>query len=323
MTWYPIAQTRREQKSSMETHKIIENSNKEKSLSNLIDGFLLERKSRGLQLRSVEFYRGHLKHFTAWTSKQGINSIDEITPTILRAFLLYLEETKHKRGGIHAFYRTLRAFLKWYQIEFDRADWLNPIRKVHAPKVPTDPLDPITLDDVRALLAACTGKRFTVERDKAIILTLLDTGARANELLRIDFADCNSITGDVLIRKGKGSKPRTVFIGRITRRAIRAYLKRRDDNSPALFVSDDGERLSYDGLRAIMTRRAKLAGIKPPAIHSFRRAFAVNLYRSGVDIVTISRLLGHGDLQMILKYIRQYADDLRDAHGRNSPADKL
>ena len=197
------------------------------------------------------------------------------------------------------------------------------MRKVPAPKVPTDPLEPVSLDDIRAMLSACTGRKFTADRDRAIILTLLDTGARANELLRIDFADCNTITGDVLIRKGKGNKPRTVFIGRVTRRAIRSYLKLRDDNSPALFISDDGDRLSYDGLRAVMTRRAKLAGIPAPPLHSYRRAFAVNLLRAGVDVVSISRLLGHNDLQMILKYVRQNSEDLRDVHGRNSPADKL
>jgi integrase/recombinase XerD len=307
----------------MITQQIIELSAKEKSLINLVAGFLLERKSRGLQARSIEYYRGHLKHFTDWTARQGITSIDEISPSILRAFLLYLEETKHKRGGIHAFYRTLRAFLKWYQSEFERADWVNPIRKVPAPKVPTDPLEPVSLDNVRALLAVCNGGKFTADRDRAIILTLLDSGTRANELLRLDLVDCNLITGDVLIRKGKGGKPRTVFIGRVTRRALRAYLKRRDDTSPALFVGDEGERLSYDGLRGIMTRRAKQAGISPPALHSFRRAFAVNLLRAGVDAVSISRLLGHGDLQMILKYIRQNAEDLRDVHAKASPADKL
>jgi len=306
-----------------ETQRIIDFSGREKSLTNLIDGFLLERKSRGLQVESITFYRGKLKHFTQWTSGQGITNIDEITPTVIRAFLLYLEETKHKPGGVGAFYRVIRAFLKWYEVEFDRADWVNPLRKVRAPKVPTEPLDPVSMDDIRALLAACQGKKFTADRDKAIILTLLDTGARANELLRIDFADCNTITGDVLIRKGKGSKPRTVFVGRKTRRALRGYLKLRDDHSPALFVTDDGERMTYEGLCGVMTRRAKLAGIRPPTLHSYRRAFALNMLRAGVDTVTISRLLGHGDLQMILRYVQQNADDLRDAHSRASPADKL
>lgn len=306
-----------------ETQRIIEFSDKEKKLSSLFDGFLLERKSRGLQERSLEFYREKLKHFTDWAEKQGLTGIDELTPAVIRDFLLYLEEMKHSQGGIHAFYRTIRAFLKWYQNEFERPGWLNPMRKVAAPKVPQEPLDPVSLDDIRALLNACHGDKFRAGRDKAIILTLLDTGARANELLRIDFADCNTITGDVLIRKGKGGKPRTVFIGRSARRALRSYLKLRDDNSPALFVARGGERLTYDGLCGVMTRRAKLAGIHPPMLHSFRRAFAVNMLRAGVDTISISRLLGHADLQMVLRYVQQNTDDLRDAHARASPADTL
>lgn len=305
------------------TQKILTISESAESLSNLVTGFLLERKSRGLQVRSVEYYRGHLKHFTRWADSQGVTCIDDVTPSILRGFLLYLEETKHKQGGIHAFWRTLRAFLKWYELEFDRSDWANPLQKVRAPKASQEPLDPVSLDDIRALLGTCQGEKFTDIRDRAIILALLDTGARANELLRLDLADCNTVAGDVLIRKGKGGKPRTVFIGRVTRRAIRAYIKRRRDSSPALFVTEKGERLTYDGLRGVMTRRAILAGIQPPALHGFRRAFALNMLREGVDPVTISRLLGHGDLQMILKYVKQNADDLREAHTRASPADKV
>jgi integrase/recombinase XerD len=291
-------------------------------LSTLITGFLLERKSRGLQPRSIDFYRGHLKHFTAWAGPQGITQTEQITPGIIRGFLLYLEETEHTPAGIHGFYRTLRAFWRWLEFEDLIPERSNPMRKVKAPKVPTEPLEPIPFEDIRALLATCeTG--FTAERDRGIILTLLDTGARASELLSIDLVDCNLITGDMLIRKGKGSKPRTVFIGKITRRAVRAYIKLRHDKSPALFVTDDGDRLTYDGLRAIMTRRAKLAGIKPIALHGFRRTFAITMLRAGIDPISISRILGHGDLQMILRYARQNADDLRDVHGRGSPVEKM
>jgi site-specific recombinase XerD len=303
-----------------QTQQIIKNY---LSLSELITAFLLERKSRGLQQLSIEFYRAHLKQFTAWAGPQQIKQLDQITPALIRAYMIHLEETEHRPGYIHGFYRTIRAFLKWYALEFEPDNWQNPIRKVKAPKVPTEPLDPISLDDIRAMIATCKGGSFTAERDKAIILTLLDSGVRASELLSINGDDCNFITGDILIRKGKNSKPRTVFVGKVTRRALRAFMKLRQDDSPALFVTDEGGRLTYDGLRAIMTRRAKLAGIAPPALHGFRRAFTINMLRMGVDPVSISRLLGHGDLQMILKYAKQNADDLRDVHARASPGDGL
>jgi len=292
------------------------------SLPALIAGFLLERKSRGLQPRSIEFYRGKLKYFSAWLHQQEITEIDQITPALIRGFLLHLQETKHKAGGVHAFFRSLRAFFKWYQFEFERSDWHNPMRKVKSPKVPTEPLEPIPLDDIRAMIATCKSG-FTSVRDKAVILTLLDTGARASELLKMDRADCNFIVGDILIRQGKGKKPRTVFVGKVTRRALRAYIKICSDQCPTLFVTDEMERLTYNGLRAIITRRARLAGIKPPPLHGFRRTFTINMLRMGSDVISVSRLLGHNDLQMILKYAKQNAEDLRDVHAKASPADGL
>jgi len=66
-------------------------------------------------------------------------------------------------------------------------------------------------------------------------------------------------TGAVMIKCGKGGKTRMVFIGRKTRRAMRAYLRLRHDQSPAVFVSKEEERLTYDGLRQLLERRAKRA----------------------------------------------------------------
>lgn len=302
-----------------QTHQIIKNFS---SLSELITAFLLERKSRGLQPRSIDFYKIHLKYFSAWAGV-NVTQLDQLTPALIRGYLLHLDESGHKPSYAHGFYRAIRAFFKWLEFEDLLSAQDNPMRKVKAPKVPIEPLDPITLDDIRAMIATCKGGGFTAERDKSIILTLTDTGARSAELLSINLEDCNFLTGDLLIRRGKGGKPRTVFVGKVTRRALRAYVKLRRDDCPMLFVTDDGGRLTYNGLRAIMTRRAELAGIAPPALHGFRRTFTINMLRMEVDPVSISRLLGHGDLQMILKYAKQNADDLRDVHNKNSPGDGL
>ena len=65
----------------------------------------------------------------------------------------------------------------------------------------------------------------------------------------------------------------------------------------AAWVRDDGEgRLSHDGLRAIITRRAKLARIEIPSLHDFRRAFAIQQLLVGVELITLSKLMGHTSL---------------------------
>jgi integrase/recombinase XerD len=98
--------------------------------------------------------------------------------------------------------------------------WKNPMQKVKAPKVVLDPLEPISIEEVRALVNTCRRGDFIGERDRAIFLFLLDTGARARELCNMNIKDIDLNTGAVMIRYGKGGKTRMVLIGRKTRRAM-------------------------------------------------------------------------------------------------------
>jgi len=139
---------------------------------------------------------------------------------------------------------------------------------VKAPKVGEELLGPVGIDVIKALVLSCKGRAFTGDRDKVIILALIDTGARVGELLAVNSDDLD-LSGAILIRQGKGKKPRTVFLGMKSRKAVRTYLKQRDDFSPALWVTVSGERLKYSGLRQIIVRRAKAGGVDPPPLHAY------------------------------------------------------
>jgi integrase/recombinase XerD len=90
----------------------------------------------------------------------------------------------------------------------------------------------------------------------------------------------------------------------------------------ALWITDDhGKRLAYGGLRALLERQAKFAGITAPSAHEFRRAFAISMLRNGVDLVTLSRLMGHTDLKALQRYLRQLPEDLQEAHQHAGPED--
>ena len=58
-----------------------------------------------------------------------------------------------------------------------------------------------------------------------------------------------------------------------------------------------------------------------PSLHSFRRAFAINMLRAGVDIYSLQLLMGHADLQVLRRYLAQTNDDLLKAHRKGSPVD--
>jgi len=287
-----------------------------------LEAFLIDRRAQNMTRGTLYFYAKKLELFTRYCDTQAVTHIRQVDTGVMRGFLLWLEGTGHNPGGCHAAYRAVRAFLRWWAEEVEPENWRNPTQRVKAPKVPMEPIEPISLDDVKALLSTCKRGEFTGERDRAIILALLDTGARASEFCGISLASVNTTTGEILIRQGKGRKPRMVYLGKVARRQLRAYLKMRTDDNPVLWVTHAGEPLTVYGLNSTMARRARLAGIQRPGLHDFRRAFALNMLREGVDIFSLQKLMGHASTEILRRYLKQTDDDTRRAHELGSPVDK-
>lgn len=287
----------------------------------LVESFLIDRRSQGLSPDTIEFYTKKLQYFQKYCERQALTQISQLTSDFIRRYLLELSEI-HNPGGVHACFRPLRTMLYWIEEEeIMPASWKNPIRRVKAPKLPTDPIEPIQIEEIHELLKTCQNN-YSGVRDKAMMLGLLDTGARAKEFLNINLEDVDMATGAVMIRQGKGRKPRMVFLGRKTIRAIRGHLRYRHDNFPALWVSIRGERMTYASLRCLLRRRAEKIGMKSiPTPHDFRRAFALVMLRNGVDIFALQKLMGHSDLQILRRYLAQTDQDIHTAHMRGSPVD--
>ena len=291
------------------------------NLERWINAFLLDRRSQDLAQGTLHFYVWKLKLFSQYAEGNEIEFVSQITPPLIRNFMIELSAT-HNPGGVHAAFRCLRAFLYWYEKETE-ITWINPIKNVKPPKMAIAPLEPVEFTTVKKLLKTCDLTEFYGARDYAIFLFLLDTGIRASELTALDIDDVDAILGDVNIRHGKGGKPRMVVIGKRTRKAVRSYLKFRNDTEYAMWVTDDGDRLTYWGLNLILKRRAKLAKVPKPELHAFRRAFALSCLRSGMDIFSLQRLMGHADLTVLSRYLAQNDDDSRNAHVKASPVDGL
>ncbi len=290
------------------------------TLYNTVNQFLIERRSWRLSKASIHFYERYLAEFCAWMDGIGVVNLEELTPDVLRKFFLSLEGAGHNAGGIHVYYRCVRALLTWWSEETD-GQYRNPMIKVRAPRVVVQPLPGVPIADIQKMIQACTTS--TAIRDRAILLCLLDTGCRQSEFIALNLVDVDLVSGAVRIQHGKGDKSRKVFLGTRSRKALLRYLKTRPGLKPAaaLFANQDGARLSADGLKSMIRRRAAAAGVDPPGLHDFRRCFAIEMARNGVDTVTISRLLGHSGLNVTLRYLSQNEEDFRAAHKKGSPVD--
>jgi len=289
------------------------------TLDEALEGFITDRRSRGLSPRTIDFYIEKLSRFRKFFQEKGILQIVEISTADIRLYLLGLSESCNN-GGVHAHYRALRSFFNWWEGESEGNT--NPIKKVSPPKVINNPKEGIAIDDVMKMVSAC--KTGMAERDKAILLSLVDTGCRASEFLSINIGDMDLVNGDIRILHGKGDKYRTVYLGRNSRRAVRRYLKTRSElfaHSP-LWITNDGCRLTYSGLRQIIRRRARDANLKTPGIHDFRRCFAIEFLRNEGDIFTLQRILGHSSLEMVKRYLAIAKADCESAHRKASPVDR-
>jgi len=307
---------------TVETQRTLQVSSVDDYLLTWLEAFLIDRKAGGVAVGTLRLYRQKIKLFSDYCDALTVKQIGQITPSFLRQYLLYLEESGHNPGGRHAAFRQIRAFFLWYEDEVEPEGWSNPIRKVKAPRVPVEPLEPVSFETVAQMVKACPHNTFTGDRDASILLCLLDTGARASEFLSVNLEDVNQARGDILIRQGKGRKPRTVYIGKQSKRALRRYLNQRRDDHSALWVTHPrfgSERLGYDGLRGILTRRAQKAGMEEPSLHDFRRAFALAMLRNGTDIFTLAKLMGHEGISVLQRYLKQTNLDTEEAHRRSGP----
>jgi integrase/recombinase XerD len=217
------------------------------------------------------------------------------------------------------------------------------MKSVPAPSFEEAPVEPFTQDEVERLLKACdycaearTGERRkfimrrpTGTRDRAMLLTLLDTGLRASELCSLLIGDVDMKIGKVDVKHGaqggaKGGKGRMVYLGKAVRRQLWRYLSQREDGEDPrapLFLGKFDRPINKESLRHLVKNLGKKADVKKSHPHRFRHTFAITYLRSGGDLFTLQALLGHGSLDMVQRYAKIAQVDIQQAHRRASPAD--
>lgn len=196
----------------------------------------------------------------------------------------------------------------------------DPLLGLKAPKLDTKVTESLTDDELRGLLKACAGKDFRDRRDDAIIRLMLETGARAGEVVALGVADVDLPRGVVTIRRGKGGKGRIAPIGAHTARAIDRYLRARRTHrladTPALWLGDRGKQLAYYGLRDTLAYRAELAGIKGFHPHLMRHTAASRWLAAGGSEGGLMAVAGWSRRDMIDRYTAATASERAAAEAR-------
>jgi integrase/recombinase XerC/integrase/recombinase XerD len=285
--------------------------------------FLTAKTAERCTVWTLRAYRRAVTRFVTWARGQGIAGPRDVTAAHVRAYFVHLADLGLKSSSIHDYARPLKTWLRFLFAENVLA--ADPMQRVKMPRQDDAILPAFTADDMRKLLDACQDTK-DPERDTALVLALLDTGVRAAELCALTVGDVDTKTGAVTVRYGKGRKERVVFIGARAQRAWLKYLLTRGHTAPTdpMFPSrNTGAKLTPNGLRQFCSRLGERADVANCHPHTFRRSFAIESLRAGMNLFALQRLMGHSDLSILRKYLALVEHDLRAAHRDHGAVDRL
>ena len=274
---------------------------------------------QGLSKNTHKNYRAQLGHFCRWLVTKGYAepTTDCLTLPLFRQFLYHLSGRGLRPRTVHSYFDPLDGLCAFLVANGLLTE--NPVKQVTLPKKDAAQRRTVSDDEVQALLDACERERNPrlVAMRRAVLCVLVYGGLRRMEVCDLRVGDVALKEKSLLIRCGKGSKSRRVFLPNEAVHALQEWLTLRWKNCKHdfLFVTDRGRRLGYRGLDSLLDTVKCAAGlashtnIQPHALRHWR---GTDLMKAGADLRSIQAFLGHSQLQTTALYLHTDEERLRD-----------
>lgn len=300
----------------------------------VLQKFLMAKIARGCTKRTVNYYRTSLSYIFDRLNKP----YDEVTAEDLRIYLaVRVQMDNVSKTTANNERRNLSAFYGWLQTE--EILLKNPMKKIEAIKETKKKKQAFTQMEIEKIRYSCCSCR-----EEAIIELLLSTWARVSEIAQIRL---DEIRDNEILVHGKGDKDRVVYLNARARLALDRYLAERKDKNPYLFARtkhagdvgswyiekrlkrnemkkwyiypelvSEADYIETSTIEQIVKKIGKKAQVDNVHPHRFRRTGATNALRSGMPLITVSKLLGHVNIGTTQIYLDISDKEMESAHER-------
>ena len=287
------------------------------------------RVEKRLAQRTVELYALDLQKLRANAAAAGV-ALTQVQTAHVRRWVAQMHGAGRSGRGIALILSGWRGFYVW--LGRDGLVPSNPVQDVRAPKSPRPLPKALSVDDSVRLAEHReeAADPWSEARDVAIVELLYGCGLRVGELVGLDVQASGSAKGWIDLDAGeahvlgKGSKRRSVPVGRKALEALRGWLALRAQGvpppEPALFIGRRGQRLSAHAVWTRLRRRSQVAGLATPVHpHMLRHSFASHVLQSSGDLRAVQELLGHANIATTQVYTRLDFQHLAKAYDAAHP----
>lgn len=263
--------------------------------------------------QTLKSYSDGVRLYLAWCTENAAPPLERAS---IRTWVAALLEQGNQPSTARARQLAVRRFTAWL-VDENELD-TDPFLGLRAPKLDSKVIEPLSDDQLRALLKACTSPKgcspsvlLRCRRDEAIIRLMLETGIRAGEVIAMMQADVNAIAGTAIIRRGKGGKGRIIPFGPFTAQSLDRYMRLRTHHKlavrPDLWLGDRSKGFSYDALHKALAKRADAAGIVGFHPHRMRHTAAHRWLAAGGSEGGLMAVAGWSRPDSLMRYTKAQA----------------
>ena len=274
---------------------------------------------------TVISYQNDIESFMSYLEKAfELNNVEEITPVMVRTWILTLIEEGISTRSVNRKLSTLKSFFH-YHIKVGTIK-KSPMDQVHAPKMSKRLPEYVAEDDMKQLFnSELFADTFEGWRDRAVIELFYATGMRLSELINIKKQDIDFYDNSVKVL-GKRNKERIVPLTPTVRKVFEKYFSLWEENFGALnknsfiFATSKGNKMYPKAVYNIVKRYLDMiTTIDKRSPHVIRHTFATHLLNNGADINAIKEILGHANLAATQIYTRNSIEKLKSIYKQAHP----